>query len=1159
MSVIDKIPKIKRISIGIKLIIVILLMAVLPALIITMDTRTQEIEGSEAQILNQLYSAVTLKEASINLWVDALHESLADLERKSTFTSQVRVLLQDRPNALSRPALRSLFQLQIDERHLFKEILLLDVNHNTVLSTIKEKENIPVRIYYLSYFEPALEGPYTELLSLATISKYNFVVAARPVYDDDGTVIGVLAGKANLDMLNQLIDENAGLGKTGQTYLVGRNKFLLTELPGIQIQKIETVGINTILDTKGSMSGTYENYHNKRVLGMYHWLPRLKSVLVVEQEEAEAFAPTYAILRRNAFIAFSAAIMAILVGSFVTRRLLTTPLTELTHTARNIAAGGHHLTADETSQGEIGTLAQAFNSMTNQLRQSIADLEKQVNDLIRTEDALRQSEAKYRELSKQLEAHSVELEEKNEALQRMDRLKDEFLANTSHELRTPLNGIIGIAESMIDGAAGQISNIQQKNLAMIVTSGKRLSSMIDDILDLSKLKHETLVLNIKPLRIRTLVEVVLTLSYPLLQNKPIIFVNDLLPQLPAVYGDENRVQQILHNLIGNAIKFTESGTITISAEVLGPKKDRSITVSSDQPAQQYLAVHITDTGVGIASDKLETIFEAFEQEDGSVARIYGGTGLGLAITQQLIELHGGQIWADSTLNQGTTFTFTLAISDELVDEEQTPAISLDQQAELLKHSLIDPDITIDLNSLMTQTDQFDILVVDDEPINRQVLVNHLSVQQYRVVEAADGLEALQQIQAGQHFDLIVLDVMMPRMSGYEVCRELRRDYPATELPIIMLTAKNRVDDLVAGFEAGANDYLIKPFSKAELLVRIQTHLQLNNLRALNASKDKFFSIVSHDLRSPFTPLLGMSDLLVESADSAPRGDILTMSRSINKAAQNVYNLLETLLQWSRLQRGHLTHNPEVFDIKEMIDRIVELLIINADEKGIILLNHVSAGLFVDADKNMLNTVIRNLTSNALKFTNRGGRIIICAEIVTKPHVTDSTELVEVSVIDSGVGMSQENLANLFILEAQHSTRGTAQEGGTGLGLIICQEMVHQNGGDISVESELGEGTTIKFTVPLNHQQDMELPNLTTVIPADYDQSQVGETFPIPPMPEIEHLFKLATMGDMKGIKAKATHLLERDEAFKPFADKLHLMAEQFEDEALLLFVEKFLE
>ncbi|MDM8521149.1 ATP-binding protein [Anaerolineales bacterium HSG6] len=1158
-------PKQKRKTIGFLLTIVFLIMAVIPALIITWDTSSQELEGSKAQILSQLNSVAKLKQANINRWVSTLQGSLADLEQKSPFDLRAKILLKrEHYDVIARGVLRPVLQIQIDERHLFDEIFLLDLKRVVVLSTNQDNEGVYLPLHQRPYFRPALEKPYTELLGVATLSKYNSVVAARPVYDNNGKVLGVLAGRANMDVLNQIIGENAGLGQTGETYLVGKNNYLLTELPGVQVQKVQTEGVNTALETQDSRSGAYTNYHDKPVLGMYHWLPELKLILVVEQEAAEAFAPTYAILSRNVFVAGFAAILAIVVGLVVTRQI-TKPLVKLTNTALNIAEGEHHLTADEASRGEIGTLAAAFNSMTSQLRLSIARLKKQVDDLRRTEDALRQSEAKYRDLSKQLEARSVELEEKNEALQRMDRLKDEFLANTSHELRTPLNGIIGIAESMTDGATGPISQIQEKNLSMIVVSGKRLSSMIDDILDLSRLKHETLVLNIKPMRVKTLVEVVLTLSYPLLQNKPLTLINNISSKLPAVYGDENRVQQILHNLVGNAIKFTETGIITVSAELVEHNQvttaiiDQSILPSNQPPSsQQYLAIHITDTGVGIASDKIERIFEAFEQEDGSVARTYGGTGLGLAITQQLVELHGGKIWVDSTPDQGSTFSFTLAVSDELVDE-QALEISLDQQAELLKHSLIDPDITINLDSLMTQEGQFDILVVDDEPINRQVLVNHLSVQQYRVAEAIDGLEALQLIQAGQRFDLIVLDVMMPRMSGYEVCRELRREYPATELPIIMLTAKNRVDDLVAGFEAGANDYLIKPFSKAELLVRIQTHLQLNNLRALNASKDKFFSIVSHDLRSPFTPLLGMSELLVESSLDASREDILTMSRGINRAAQNVYNLLETLLQWSRLQRGHLTHHPEIFDIKEMIDRIVELLTINAEKKGIMLLNHVSAGLFVDADQNMLNTVIRNLISNAIKFTTRGGRVLISSKVVTKQDDSASTDLLELSVIDSGVGMSQENLTKLFVLETQHSTRGTDQEGGTGLGLIICQEMVRKNGGDISVESEQGEGTTVIFTIPLDHQQTMDLPNLTSVIPAHYGEPQTEESFPIPSVSEMERLFKLATMGDMKGIKNRATHLLALDEAFKPFADKLHLLADQFEDEALLLFVEGLME
>ena len=249
------------------------------------------------------------------------------------------------------------------------------------------------------------------------------------------------------------------------------------------------------------------------------------------------------------------------------------------------------------------------------------------------------------------------------------------------------------------------------------------------------------------------------------------------------------------------------------------------------------------------------------------------------------------------------------------------------------------------------------MIVDDEPVNRQVLLNQLSLQNYQVSAATDGIEALNLIRSGdQPFDLIILDVMMPRMSGYEVSRQIRKHYSPLELPIIMLTAKHQVADLVSGFEAGANDYLTKPFSQAELLARIETHLQLNDLRMLNASKDKFFSIVAHDLRAPFHPVLSYSELLTEIAAESASSEIREMSAKIYDSAKNVYNLLENLLQWSRLQRGQMPLVPIDLDIQNIIWQNIALLTSQAQEKEIQIHNLIPNEMFAHGDESMVNTV-----------------------------------------------------------------------------------------------------------------------------------------------------------------------------------------------------------
>ncbi len=394
-------------------------------------------------------------------------------------------------------------------------------------------------------------------------------------------------------------------------------------------------------------------------------------------------------------------------------------------------------------------------------------------------------------------------------LLRLDSLKDEILANTSHELRTPLQGIIGLSESMLDGAAGDMSAAAQNNLSMMVASGQRLARLVDDILDFSRLKTKDLHLDPKPVDLRVAVDVVVTLMQPLLRDRPVRLINDLPPGLPAVLADEARLQQILNNLIGNAVKFTDEGEVRISAG----RENGDVRID------------VTDTGIGIPPEAQGRIFEAFEQGEGDAARLRGGTGLGLSVTRSLVELLGGRIFVRSEVGRGSTFSFTMPTSSVAAEQVKTTALpaTVRSFASGTAHDTAEPDASL----ISPDIDRrIRILVVDDEPVNQQVLSNHLSLARYSVVQAMNGHEALQLIESGAPFDLVLLDVMMPRMSGYEVCEKIRRTHLATELPVIMVTAKTRADDLVTGLSVGANDYIGKPFSKQELLARIKTHLSL---------------------------------------------------------------------------------------------------------------------------------------------------------------------------------------------------------------------------------------------------------------------------------------------------------------------------------------------
>jgi two-component system, sensor histidine kinase ChiS len=417
-----------------------------------------------------------------------------------------------------------------------------------------------------------------------------------------------------------------------------------------------------------------------------------------------------------------------------------------------------------------------------------------------------------------VERLSRELENSNLQLVNMDKLKDDFLANTSHELRTPLNGIIGIAESLLDGAAGNLPETVSSNLAMIISSGRRLSNLISDLLDFSKLRNKDITLKMKAVDIKTLTDVAIDLTAHLKVDKNISVINSIPSDIPLMMADEDRMQQILINLISNSIKFTETGKVEISAQVL----------VGENPEYSLMEITVADTGIGIPEDKIPEIFQPFEQVDGSISRLYNGTGIGLSITKDLLRLHGGYIEVESEPGKGSSFIFRIPIRRPPETPEHAPS---EAKAPVKKKNWRDnipakAGTPFDPLAFAPVTDQPTILVVDDDPVNLQVLENQLSVQNYNVIKSTSGSDALDKINTGLNPDLVILDVMMPKMSGLDVSRIIRERHPLYDLPIMILTAKSRISDMTAGLDAGANDYLAKPFDKTELLARVKTLIRL---------------------------------------------------------------------------------------------------------------------------------------------------------------------------------------------------------------------------------------------------------------------------------------------------------------------------------------------
>ncbi len=355
---------------------------------------------------------------------------------------------------------------------------------------------------------------------------------------------------------------------------------------------------------------------------------------------------------------------------------------------------------------------------------------------------------------------------------------------------------------------------------------------------------------------------------------------------------------------------------------------------------------------------------------------------------------------------------------------------------------------------------FNVLIVDDLAKNIQVVANILQQENYQMAFALDGGSALENARS-KHYDLILLDVMMPEMDGFEVCRQLKA-HPATrDVPVIFLTAKTDNESMLKGFELGAVDYVTKPFNAAELLARVRTHLRLRaseqQLRELNANKDRFLSIISHDLRTPFGVLLNLSRTLIQQFEVYSSEELIDYLKMLNNSAEQFYKMLENLLTWSRIQRGVISFSPKPLDLGVIAFEVCFMLKAQAEKKQIRLLNNVPREALVHADEEMTKTVLRNLTSNALKFTPREGEVRL--------EIEQTDGFITLLVIDTGVGIPEHSMEKLFRIEDHCKTLGTEGEEGTGLGLILCRELVEKQGGGIQAENRQDHGAVFRVSLP----------------------------------------------------------------------------------------------
>ncbi|WP_248924574.1 ATP-binding protein [Paenibacillus hamazuiensis] len=609
----------------------------------------------------------------------------------------------------------------------------------------------------------------------------------------------------------------------------------------------------------------------------------------------------------------------------------------------------------------------------------------------------------------------------NEQLKEADRLKDQFLANTSHELRTPLHGIMNIAQNIVAKERPKMDSASLEDMQLLITISRRMSHMVDDLLDVVRLREKRIVLKKEPLAIGPVVSGIFGMLGFMTEGKPVRLEMNVPDSMPPVLADEKRFVQIVFNLVHNALKYTAEGKVTVSA-----KTDNGLAV-----------IEVADTGAGMDAETQSRIFLRYEQglhgkKDGR------GLGLGLSICKELVELHGGEMTLRSKLGEGSVFCISLPLTDSTdLTHTKNPAFPpLVGIAEAAPTRIIEAAPAQAATFLQLDTPSFEdgkanILAVDDDPVNLRVLTGILSSEPYNVKAVTSAEEALELL-GSQQWELVVADVMMPGMSGYELTRKIREHFSVSELPVLLLTARSEPSDIYAGFMSGANDYVAKPVDALELKYRIRSLTALKQSVSERLSMEAAYlqaQIQPHFLFNTLNSIMALSELDTERMRKL--GDAFTSYLRISFDFLNSGKLV-ALSHELELVQAYLYIEKERFEDRLHIEWEVDR----------------SMGLLLPPLT--IQPLVENAVKHGILSRSRGGTVQI--RIVRKERFA----LVEIK--DDGKGMKPERIRQ--VLDTAKQRRG-------GIGLSNTNRRLTQlYGRGLSIRSAEGEGTTVSFEIPL---------------------------------------------------------------------------------------------
>jgi signal transduction histidine kinase len=649
------------------------------------------------------------------------------------------------------------------------------------------------------------------------------------------------------------------------------------------------------------------------------------------------------------------------------------------------------------------------------------------------------------------------------ALAEIDRVKTAFFSNVSHEFRTPLTLMLGPLEDELAETTSPPRT--RERIEMAHRNALRLLKLVNTLLDFSRIESERSQARFEATDLASYTTELASVFRSAIERAGLSLSVDCPPLPEPVYVDREMWEKIVLNLLSNAVKHTFDGGITVTLKWCG----------------DVVELAVSDSGVGISPAELPRVFERFHRVKGARSRSFEGTGIGLALVQEMVHTHGGTVRVESQEGEGTTFFVIIkAGSAHLLPEHIGPQrpltatatnaaayqqeamlwVSDDNATPIQQLALAHPnsDAGGGLVAQVRSTPRSRILWADDNADMRDY-VRRLLADRYEVTAVPDGAAALAAALANPP-DLVLTDVMMPGLDGFGLLRELRANQSTHTLPVILLSARAGEECAVEGLEAGADDYLVKPFSARELLARVRTHLELAKVRrawaleleAANKDLEAFSSSVSHDLRGPLRSIDGFSHILMEDYSAELPEEAKHLLAMVRSSAQQMNQLIDDLLCFSRLGRQRLSKKR--IKLAGLVHRVLEELQREQSARKITI--EVSDLPDCLADESLLKQVFVNLLSNAFKYTNRKENASV--EVGCRQQNGESIYFVR----DNGAGFDAQHAHKLFgVFQRFHRTD---EFEGTGVGLSIAHRIIQRHGGRIWAEAEVDKGAVFYFTL-----------------------------------------------------------------------------------------------